>query len=201
MSEFWEESFQKHQAMWGFDPVPSALEAAELFERRGISKVLIPGFGYGRNAQVFIDKGMQVDGIEISETAIQLARKTFDESTVIHHGSISEMPFSDQKYGGIFSYALLHLLNEEERRHFLQKCYNQLEDKGILIIVTLSSNDVRFGKGEKLGDNQFRNEHGVDLYFHNKEQVEKDFLPIGLREAKQIVDGNQLFWMIACIKK
>ena len=31
-----------------------------------MSKVLIPGFGYGRNARVFHDAGMVVSGIEIS---------------------------------------------------------------------------------------------------------------------------------------
>lgn len=201
MGEFWEDNFVKHQTMWGFEAVASAKEAAELFQRRGIQKVLIPGFGYGRNAKVFTDLGMKVEGIEISQTAIKIAREHFDAQTLLHHGSVSEMPFSNKKFGGIYCYALLHLLNEAERKNFLQACSDQLEDKGILIIVTLSSNDVRFGKGEKIGENWYKSEHGVNLYFHDKEAIETDFLPIGMREAKQIVDGEQIFWMVACQKR
>lgn len=200
MCDFWENSFQKHQTMWGFEPVPSAKETAELFVRRGIQKVLIPGFGYGRNAKVFIDAGLSVDGIEISQTAIDLAKKEEFPRTTLFHGSVENMPFSSEMYGGIYCYALLHLLNENERTNFLQNCFNQLAEKGILIIVTLSTNDFRYGKGLPISENQYRTEHGVDLYFHSREQVEKDFLPFGLKEAKQIVEGEQIFWMIACQK-
>ena len=75
MAEFWESSFIEKQTMWGFDPADAAITTAEMFKRNGLSKVLIPGFGYGRNAKIFIDNGLDVTGIEISSTAIELARK------------------------------------------------------------------------------------------------------------------------------
>ncbi|MCB0641779.1 MAG: SAM-dependent methyltransferase, partial [Phaeodactylibacter sp.] len=64
--EFWESSFKARQTMWGFTPADSALAAADFFQKEGLQDVLIPGFGYGRNAKVFADKGMSVTGIEIS---------------------------------------------------------------------------------------------------------------------------------------
>ena len=72
---------------------------------------MIPGIGYGRNAKVFIDNGINVTGIEISKTAINLARKQRIDIN-IYHGSVTELPFDNKLYDGIFCYALIHLLNK-----------------------------------------------------------------------------------------
>ncbi len=74
MTEFWESSFIEKQTMWGFKPAESAVAAKDIFIQEKVKEVLIPGIGYGRNAQIFLDAGMDVTGIEISKTAIDLAR-------------------------------------------------------------------------------------------------------------------------------
>lgn len=66
----------------------------------------MPGFGYGRNAKMFYDKGIKVTGIEISETAIARARKHFGNDTTIYHGSVSDMPFSETLYQGIYCFTV-----------------------------------------------------------------------------------------------
>ena len=42
-----------------------------ILNRDKVKDILIPGVGYGRNAKVFIDNGINVTGIEISKTATQ----------------------------------------------------------------------------------------------------------------------------------
>lgn len=79
MTEFWEETFREKKEMWGLEPAKSAILTKDFFVEHKINDVLIPGIGYGRNAQIFIDSGMNVTGIEISQTAIDLAKKTFWE--------------------------------------------------------------------------------------------------------------------------
>ncbi len=73
MGEFWEEAFQQKKMMWGEEPTTLALEASEMFKQLDFRKILIPGFGYGRNAKPFYEKEFEVTGIEISDTAITLA--------------------------------------------------------------------------------------------------------------------------------
>ena len=120
MTEFWETNFRDKQAMWGSDPADSAITTANLFLEKGLKDVLIPGFGYGRNAKVFTDKGFNVTGIEISQTAIALAKQRHGDHITVHHGSVGEMPFDNNIYDGIFCYALIHLLNEEERASLIK---------------------------------------------------------------------------------
>ena len=71
MADVWEETFLKHQLMWGRDPTPSATLASEHFAQRGVRNVLIPGVGYGRNAKAFLERGMSVTGIEISTGQVE----------------------------------------------------------------------------------------------------------------------------------
>lgn len=73
--EFWEENFKNKQKMWGEEAAPAARFASEHFKKNGIKTVLIPGIGYGRNAVPFLEVGMKVTGIEISETAVNLAKE------------------------------------------------------------------------------------------------------------------------------
>ena len=61
-----------------------------------------------------MNNNIAVSGIDISKTAIHLARRNGINSE-IHHDSVSDMPFENKFYDGIFSYARLYLLNENER--------------------------------------------------------------------------------------
>lgn len=136
MTEFWEKSFKEKQTMWGFTPSESAIIAKDIFIENNIKDILIPGFGYGRNAKVFIENNINVTGIEISKTAIDLARQ-YGINSNVYHGSVADMPFENKLYEGIFSYALIHLLNESEREKFISDCYKQLKHGGYMIFTTV----------------------------------------------------------------
>ena len=98
MPEFWESAFKQKQEMWGWVPADSAIATSELFKQHEFKNILIPGFGYGRNAGVFLGNGCTVTGIEISETALEIAKKHFENSITVHHGSVSLMPFDQEVY-------------------------------------------------------------------------------------------------------
>ena len=86
MKEFWEDNFIKKQEMWGFKPANSAVIAKDFFVKKGVKNILIPGIGYGRNAQVFRENQMLVTGIEISKTAFEMAKNKASENDLIYVG-------------------------------------------------------------------------------------------------------------------
>lgn len=209
MAEFWESSFKDKQTMWGFEPADSAIATVDLFRQNGFNKILIPGFGYGRNAKIFTDNGFNVTGIEISETAIDLAKKHYGDNVKVYHGSVSAMPFDQELYDGIFCYALIHLLNAKQRVKLLNDCYNQLRPNGYMVFVAISKNATTYGEGEKLSKDRFQTDHGVKLFFYDSDSIEKEFGKFGLIDAKEINEpakniGNkpsQKFWQITCKKE
>ena len=209
MTEFWESSFRDKQEMWGLKPADSAISTLELFKKYGLNKILIPGFGYGRNARIFTDHGFKVTGIEISETAIDLAKKHYGDSIKVYHGSVSSMPFDQELYDGIFCYALIHLLSAKERIKLINDCYNQLRPNGYMVFVAISKMDARYGDGKKTSKDTFETKHGVTLFFYDSDSVKAEFGNYGLIETKEINEpaknrGNkpsQKFCQIICRKE
>lgn len=169
---------------------------------------MIPGIGYGRNAKVFIDNGINVTGIEISKTAIDLARQN-GLNISIFNGSVIDMPFDNKLYDGIFCYALIHLLNNQERNKFIKDCYNQLKPNGYMIFTTISKEAPMFGQGKQLGKDYFEIMEEVKLFFYDSDSIKQEFGGYGLIEISEIVEPHKnmenkppfKFIMVKCQKE
>ena len=208
MTEFWESSFIENQTMWGYEPADSAILTKDFFLEKNVKDILIPGFGYGRNAKVFMDNGIDVTGIEISKTAIELAREN-GFTNRIFHGSVANMPFDDKLYDGIFCYALIHLLDKHERERFIKDCYDQLKPNGYMIFVTISKEAPMFGKGKQLEENYFEMMEGLRMFFYDSDSIKQEFGNYGLSEFSDIVEPHKnaenkppfKFLMVKCQKE
>lgn len=199
MAEFWEESFKVNKEMWGFEPAKSTVLTNDFFVEQKVKNLLIPGIGYGRNAQLFRENGMQVTGIEISKSAIDLAHKHFGDDLPIHHGSAAEMPFDENLYDGIYCYALLHLLDKNDRQKLIQDCYDQLAENGFMFFATVSKKAPLYGQGIEISKDQFEVFGAVKMYFYDIETIEKDFANAGLFEIEEVNDIYP-FYLIKCKK-
>ncbi|WP_400193954.1 class I SAM-dependent methyltransferase [Hymenobacter sp. B81] len=197
--EFWEASFQDKQTMWGFEPARSALLARDVFVRLGVRQVLVPGIGYGRNAQAFRAAGMRVTGIEIAQTAIDLARQHYGPDLVIYHGSVAAMPFDAQRYDGIFCYDLVHLLSRPARRKLIADCYRQLAPGGCMLFTAITTQAPTYGRGRRLSPDRYEIMRGVRLFFYDRESVTREFGRFGLVEVVE-VEENFPFFLIQCRK-
>ena len=186
MIDFWEHNFKKKQTMWGFEPAESAIMVKDFFIDKKLNEILIPGIGYGRNAKIFLENGMTVTGIEISETAIQLARIQNKLEIPIYHGSVAEMPFDSISYDGIFSYALIHLLNNRERKKFISDCFRQLKSGGYMFFSAISKKDSLYIKGKLVSKDRFEVMKGAKLFFYDAESIRKEFEKYGLIDFSEI---------------
>lgn len=186
MTELWEAMFAEREMLWGREPSRSASFAARWFARVGAREILIPGVGYGRNAGPFLGLGMSVTGIEISATAIGLARTQMNLDIPIHHGSVSDMPFDDRAYDGVFSFALLHLLDAPGRAKLLADCRRQLRGGGAMIFTVVSKRAPMFGRGAKLGDDWYEVHPGVQMFFYDADSIGREFAGYGELELSEI---------------
>ncbi|BBE17084.1 methyltransferase [Aquipluma nitroreducens] len=207
MSDFWEDKFQKIGLLWSFEPADSAIFARDLFVEKGFKSILIPGVGYGRNAKTFIDNGFEVTGIEISETAIRLARDNGLDFR-IYHGPVKRMPYGKSLYDGIFCYALLHLLNQNDRRQFLKKCFDQLQPGGMMVFIVASKENKLYGNGRPVSIDRFLIDKGLTVFFYDSATIEKEFSTYGLLEYCEIDEPVKhmpneepmKFWRVVCRK-
>ncbi len=200
MAEFWEEAFKDKKEMWGLEPAQSAIRTKDFFLEKGIKNILIAGIGYGRNAQVFIENGMDVTGIEISKTAIALARKHYGSTMLIHEGSVTDMPFDNNQYGGVFCHALIHLLDSPERKKLVADCYHQLARNGYMVFTAITKEAPTYGQGKQIGQDRFELFGGVQLFFYDREMIQEEFGQYGLLEVEK-VNENYPFYIIKCVKR
>jgi SAM-dependent methyltransferase len=203
VTEFWDEAFVRSQLMWGPAPTLSASIAAATFATRSVTDVLIPGIGYGRNARPFLDRGMRVTGIEISETAITLARDKLGLDLPIHHGSVLDMPFDDRQYDAVFCFGLLYLLDAAGRQQLLSACVRQLAAGGVMMFSVISKAFDMYGKGVKLGDDWYETHPGVPMFFYDEASIAREFAALGLLEITQVDEpmghgGTRPFLNIVC---
>lgn len=199
MTEFWEQSFRDKQAMWGQEPTQAARVAAATFAAKGFKNILVPGIGYGRNAQAFLALGMQVTGIEISATAIGLAAQQYGTALQLYHGSVTDMPFDDKQYNGIFCHALIHLLDAPERAKLIAACYNQLAPRGLMIFTTITKASPTYGQGTLIGKDRYEQFGGVRMFFYDRETIAEAFGPYGLTGVEEITE-NLPFYQVTCCK-
>tara|TARA_R110002049_G_C9159982_1_gene560920 strand:+ start:1906 stop:2541 length:636 start_codon:yes stop_codon:yes gene_type:complete len=199
MTDFWETAFKNKQEMWGMNPAKSAELTKSFFVEKKVKNILIPGIGYGRNAHPFLEIGIKVTGIEISKSAIELARKHYGTEINIFHGSVTQMPFEVKKYNGIFCYALIHLLNCDERKKLIQDCYNQLTENGFMVFTAINKNAHQFGHGELISKDRYETHKGAKIFYYDQESVKDEFEKYGLIEITE-VDENQPMYLIKCKK-
>ncbi len=194
--EFWESNFIRKQEMWGINPAKSALITKDLFREKSVKNVLIPGIGYGRNAQIFKENGMSVTGIEISETAIRLLRKNYGMDMIVYHGSVTDMPFDQNQFDGIFCYALIHLLDTEERKKLIRDCYSQLTNGGTMVFTVISKKAPTYGTGIPIGKDRFEQFGGVNMFFYDEDSIREEFGEFGLTEIREVEENFPFYWIV-----
>lgn len=142
---------------------------------------------------------MAVTGIEISKTAIEMAHKHYGSAMLIHHGSVSEMPFDNQIYDGVFCYALIHLLDSTERAKLIYDCHHQLVSGGYMVFTAISKQAMTYGKGKLISTDRYEIFDGVKMFFYDRTSIEAEFGAFGLFEITEISE-NQPFYLIKCKK-
>jgi 2-polyprenyl-3-methyl-5-hydroxy-6-metoxy-1,4-benzoquinol methylase len=190
MNTFWEERFCDEGRIWGDSPSRTAVYAIDLFRKTGVRKVLIPGSGYGRNAEALARAGFEVTGIEISKTAVSLARQG---SLKIHYhiGSVLDMPFDNQVYDGIFCFNVLHLFRKDDRAAFLQRCREQLKDGGAMFFVVFSDKESSYGTGRLVEKNTFESKPGREVHYYTDEDLASEFRDLEIIETGMMEDPEE----------
>ncbi len=189
MTNYWEKRFQDEGKIWGDLPSNTAGHAFELFQKKGVKSVLIPGSGYGRNTKLFSHANFSVVGIEISKRAIALA-KEFDPLTIYYQGSVLDMPFSSDLFDGIYCFNVLHLFLERERRIFVEKCYNQLKPRGYAFFVAFSVEEESYGKGKEIEENTFESKPGRPVHYFSKNDLIRHFYDFLIIETGSVQEAE-----------
>ncbi len=108
-------------------------------------KVLELGCGTGRITMKLIKAGMEVTGLDISETMLELLEKNAAREglrTKTHLGDMRDFRIQEKFRLAIFPYrSFLHILTDEDRKKTLGNVYSHLEKGGRIIIHIYSPSE------------------------------------------------------------
>ncbi|MFW9970177.1 MAG: class I SAM-dependent methyltransferase [Candidatus Odinarchaeota archaeon] len=180
--EYWNNRYKDIGKIWGTEPSKTAIFALKLFKQHNIIKILIPGAGYGRHTRFFSQNNYEVTGIEISEIALNIAKK-FDSKSRLILGSVLDMPFDNEIFDAVFSHNLLHLLLKNERILFIEKCYNQLRNEGFAFFSAFSEQEDSFGKGTKIEENTYESKPYRPTHYFTEKDILDHFNYFSLIET------------------
>ncbi len=187
MSTFWETRYAAEGAIWGREPSKTVERAHALFQRDDIRTLLIPGSGYGRNAEFFARRGYEITGIEVSKTALELAQKQ-DPGNRYLHGSVLDDVLHDETFDAIYCFNVLHLFLAAERRQVIRRCRRWLRPGGLAYFVVFSEEEESYGKGAAVEDNTFEARPGRPAHYFTDADLRAHFADFTILETGLVSD-------------
>ena len=96
--------------------------------------VLEAGCGAGWESTVFVERGANVTGVDISEGLLDVARKR-NPAVEYHRANFLELPFPYASFDGVWSHAsLVHLEKIEDVEEALREFFRVLKSGGYLYV-------------------------------------------------------------------
>ena len=173
--------------LWNIETPPKAL--VELIESGKVqpAKTIDLGCGAGNYAIYLAGKGFDVTGVDISPTAIKLARenamKKGVKSNFIVADVLGDLNEVKETFDFAYDWELLHHIFPEERKKYVQNVHRILNPKGKYLSVCFSEKDPQFGGSGKYVTTRI----GTILYISSEEELKDLFDPyFSKKELKTI---------------
>ena len=172
---------------WNVVTPPNDL--VELIENGKVKpcKTIDLGCGIGNYALYFARKGFEVTGIDISPSAVKMAKENAKKNgvkcsflTVDVLGDLNDV---QETFDFAYDWEMLHHIFPEDRKKYVENVYRILNPKGKYLSVCFSEKDLQFGGLGKYRETQL----GTILYFSTEDELRELFDPyFNIEEIKTI---------------
>ncbi|MHA2390503.1 MAG: class I SAM-dependent methyltransferase [Promethearchaeota archaeon] len=160
---------------WVYETPPAIL--IELVEKHIIKpcKTIEFGCGIGNYAIYLAKMGFEVTGVDISKTAIEIAKENAVKQNVVCDFRVADVVGDlrgiKEKFDFAYDWELLHHIFPEKREKFMRNVQNLLNQGGKYLTVSFSKKDPCFGGKKKYRKTPL----GTTLYFSSKDELNKLF--------------------------
>ncbi|MDP4237873.1 MAG: class I SAM-dependent methyltransferase [Bacteroidota bacterium] len=156
---------------WNCEVPPEALVGLVESGKVKPCKTIDMGCGAGNQAVYFAGLGFDVTGVDISPTAIQMARENALKKGVTCHfrianilGDLKEMT---EAFDFAYDWEVLHHVFPEKRKQYVENVYSILHPGGKYLSVCFSEKDTQFSGSGKYRETRL----GTTLYLSSEEEL------------------------------
>lgn len=141
----WDEIYKKHGS-WLELPHEDIPAVADLFQSKGVKRVLDLGCGAGRHVVYLAQRGFEVYGLDSSDEALKMAREALAKTSL--HAELTaasmfdKLPYPDSFFDAIVCTKALNHGTIESIRRTIREMERVLEPGGILFLVVTKSRKI-----------------------------------------------------------
>ena len=184
-----------------------ARKAWSFIQKNKIHHMLEIGSGRGRDTSFFKQKRLDVTALEISSEAIKLLKEEIPELNTIHADVFEALSkISDSMFDCVYARLSLHYFNDDKIREIFKNLYRILPVGGFVFIENKSTKDFKFGRGEKISENAYREtpENPINYFFstNDMQKLATQFEIVEISESTEInTDSNTNAYVSLIAKK
>ncbi|MCL0098968.1 class I SAM-dependent methyltransferase [Dehalococcoidia bacterium] len=148
-SSTWEEAYRSVKSLWELEPDHALREYATLVPD---GTVLDLGVGEGRNALFFAEMGYEVEGVDISQTAVERCVERAKKANLKVKAEVrdlKEVDIPQGKYSLIIAAWVLNFFKKTEAEEIIKRIRNGLKKDGFVYIGIFSINDPSYERATK----------------------------------------------------
>lgn len=170
-------SIPPEEIPWNMETPPDILQNIVKTEKVKPCKAIELGCGTGNYIIYLSSKGFDATGVDISESAIETAKKSALKKGVnckfITADVIGDMAEVQDTYGFAYDWELLHHIFPPDREKYINNVYRLLDPEGIYLSVCFSEDSLQFGAAGKYRKTPL----DTVLYFSSEKEIESLFKP------------------------
>ncbi len=162
---------------WNVEEPPDAL--VKLLDNGSVRpcKTVEFGCGLGNYTRYLSGKGFDVTGVDISPTAIGIAKENAKKKGITCTFIVADILGDLKEVQGTFDFAydweLLHHIFPEQRKKYIENVYGKLKPGGSYLSLCFSEKDPQFGGTGKYRETRL----GTVLYFSSETELRNLFEP------------------------
>ncbi|MDR3075514.1 MAG: class I SAM-dependent methyltransferase [Candidatus Methanoplasma sp.] len=162
-ADCWERFYREHRRPWrGIGNVTLDIEPG--------SKVLDIGCGNGKTVAALIKMGMDVTGLDFSDSAISYCMDAFGDKARFSVAGCEHMPFPDDSFDAVTAVHVLEHLDDVQLRDTVAEISRVLLPRGIVFVRSFAVGDMRSG-----GGNMNTRGNGIEYRYHTVEDMKRAF--------------------------
>ena len=121
-------------------------------------RILDIGCGNGRDSMFFAKNDLDVTGIDASASAIENLSKAAEGNDALRFvcdDFVTSETIYKERFDYVYSRFTIHAINLKQELQLLKNIYGSLNKGGLLFVEVRSIHDELYGKGERVGNNEY----------------------------------------------
>jgi SAM-dependent methyltransferase len=175
----WERALTERADRFGVEPSAPAREAATLFEREGMRRLLELGGGQGRDSLSFARRGFEVQVLDYAAAGVEAIARKANEHGLGGRVSARQfdvrqpLPFAEDSFDGCFSHMLFCMaLTLAELDALSTEVRRVLRPGGLHIYTARTTDDPDCGKGIHHGEGLYE-QGGFIVHFFDEQTIDR----------------------------